>query len=70
MEQFNPGLRNLINLGKNYERAVNGKFSRCYLERMFNFHLNIHIEYEGCIYRLNSLAGLWMCLIKRGKNPK
>uniref|UniRef100_A0A8C3V9Z8 BAR/IMD domain-containing adapter protein 2-like 1 n=1 Tax=Catharus ustulatus TaxID=91951 RepID=A0A8C3V9Z8_CATUS len=23
MEQFNPGLRNLINLGKNYERAVN-----------------------------------------------
>jgi hypothetical protein len=25
MEQFNPGLRNLINLGKNYEKAVNGK---------------------------------------------
>ncbi|KAL7979239.1 hypothetical protein Chor_015263 [Crotalus horridus] len=24
MEQFNPGLRNLINLGKNYEKAVNG----------------------------------------------
>ncbi|KAG8513672.1 Brain-specific angiogenesis inhibitor 1-associated protein 2-like protein 1 [Galemys pyrenaicus] len=23
MEQFNPGLRNLINLGKNYEKAVN-----------------------------------------------
>ncbi|KFR10357.1 Brain-specific angiogenesis inhibitor 1-associated protein 2-like 1, partial [Opisthocomus hoazin] len=28
MEQFNPGLRNLINLGKNYEKAVNGKSSR------------------------------------------
>ncbi|XP_053897053.1 brain-specific angiogenesis inhibitor 1-associated protein 2-like protein 1 isoform X2 [Malaclemys terrapin pileata] len=24
MEQFNPGLRNVINLGKNYEKAVNG----------------------------------------------
>uniref|UniRef100_A0A0B8RYF7 BAR/IMD domain-containing adapter protein 2-like 1 n=1 Tax=Philothamnus irregularis TaxID=1899461 RepID=A0A0B8RYF7_9SAUR len=24
MEQFNPGLRNLINLGKNYEKAVSG----------------------------------------------
>uniref|UniRef100_K7GAI7 BAR/IMD domain-containing adapter protein 2-like 1 n=1 Tax=Pelodiscus sinensis TaxID=13735 RepID=K7GAI7_PELSI len=23
MEQFNPGLRNLVNLGKNYEKAVN-----------------------------------------------
>ncbi|KAK2101584.1 hypothetical protein P7K49_019250 [Saguinus oedipus] len=23
MEQFNPGLRNLLNLGKNYEKAVN-----------------------------------------------
>lgn len=25
MEQFNPGLRNLINLGKSYEKAVSGK---------------------------------------------
>lgn len=30
MEQFNPRLRNLINLGKNYEKAVNGK-SVCFL---------------------------------------
>lgn len=25
MEQFNPGLRNLINLGKNYEKSVAGE---------------------------------------------
>ncbi len=24
MEQFNPGLRNLVNLGKSYEKAVTG----------------------------------------------
>lgn len=26
MEQFNPGLRNLVNLGKNYEKSVTGKY--------------------------------------------
>lgn len=25
MEQFNPGLRNLVNLGKNYEKSVAGE---------------------------------------------
>lgn len=25
MEQFNPGLRNLVNLGKSYEKSVTGK---------------------------------------------
>lgn len=25
MEQFNPGLRNLINLGKSYEKSFNGE---------------------------------------------
>ncbi len=25
MEQFNPGLRNLVNLGKSYEKAVSGE---------------------------------------------
>lgn len=25
MEQFNPGLKNLVNLGKSYEKAVMGK---------------------------------------------
>lgn len=31
MEQFNPGLRNLVNLGKNYEKSVTGEYleSRC-----------------------------------------
>jgi len=33
MEQFNPGLRNLINLGKNYEKAVNGK---CLFSKFIN----------------------------------
>lgn len=27
MEQFNPGLRNLVNLGKSYEKSVTGKHS-------------------------------------------
>lgn len=26
MEQFNPGLRNLVNLGKNYEKSVAGEY--------------------------------------------
>lgn len=26
MDQFNPGLRNLINLGKNYEKSVAGEY--------------------------------------------
>lgn len=26
MEHFNPGLRNLVNLGKNYEKSVSGEF--------------------------------------------
>lgn len=26
MEQFNPGLRNLINLGKSYEKSVTGGY--------------------------------------------
>lgn len=25
MDQFNPGLRNMVNLGKNYEKSVTGK---------------------------------------------
>lgn len=25
MEQFNPGLRNLVNLGKSYEKSVTGE---------------------------------------------
>lgn len=34
MEQFNPGLRNLINLGKSYEKAVSGEsFLACSLYR-------------------------------------
>lgn len=33
MEQFNPGLRNLVNLGKNYEKSVTGE----YLELMYHF---------------------------------
>lgn len=27
MEQFNPGLRNLVNLGKTYEKSVTSKHS-------------------------------------------
>lgn len=30
MEQFNPGLRNLVNLGKNYEKSVTGECSGLY----------------------------------------
>lgn len=38
MEQFNPGLRNLVNLGKNYEKSVMGK----YLD-MLCFGLSVHV---------------------------
>lgn len=31
MEQFNPGLRNLVNLGKNYEKSVTGNYLDAYL---------------------------------------
>ncbi len=27
MDQFNPGLRNLVNLGKSYEKSVTGRHS-------------------------------------------
>lgn len=33
MEQFNPGLRNLVNLGKNYEKSVAG-------EHIYDIHIN------------------------------
>lgn len=33
MEQFNPGLRNLVNLGKNYEKSVTGE----YLDPTYHF---------------------------------
>lgn len=32
MDQFNPGLRNLINLGKNYEKSVAGEYL-CYMNK-------------------------------------
>lgn len=51
MEQFNPGLRNLINLGKNYEKAVNGKSSRCKLKK--ECLILIYILDMSVVYKLN-----------------
>ncbi|KAL0605400.1 hypothetical protein AAY473_021997 [Plecturocebus cupreus] len=42
MEQFNPGLRNLINLGKNYEKAVNA-------QKLFSFYLYKRISWLGAV---------------------
>ncbi|XP_059555257.1 brain-specific angiogenesis inhibitor 1-associated protein 2-like protein 1 isoform X3 [Myotis daubentonii] len=57
MEQFNPRLRNLINLGKNYEKAVNGhvlieissthqKLDESFRENFKAFHKEIIHELE------------------------
>ncbi|MEQ2176320.1 hypothetical protein GOODEAATRI_026738, partial [Goodea atripinnis] len=29
MEEFNPALRNLVNLGKSYEKSVSGNIKQC-----------------------------------------
>ncbi|CAK6964821.1 brain-specific angiogenesis inhibitor 1-associated protein 2-like protein 1 [Scomber scombrus] len=42
MEQFNPGLRNLVNLGKNYEKSVAGVV----LMGISEVHRNVHLELE------------------------
>ncbi|XP_006791589.1 brain-specific angiogenesis inhibitor 1-associated protein 2-like protein 1b isoform X2 [Neolamprologus brichardi] len=42
MEQFNPGLRNLVNLGKNYEKSVAGVV----LTEISEVHRNVHLELE------------------------
>lgn len=42
MEQFNPGLRNLVNLGKNYEKSVAGVV----LMEISEVHKKAHIELE------------------------
>lgn len=39
MEQFNPGLRNLVNLGKNYEKSVTGE----YLDPRSHFTLKLNV---------------------------
>lgn len=43
MEQFNPGLRNLVNLGKNYEKSVAGEYldPRCHFTLKLNVGLAI-----------------------------
>lgn len=46
MEQFNPGLRNLVNLGKNYEKSVTGEYldSRCHFTLKLNVGLALKVE--------------------------
>lgn len=41
MEQFNPGLRNLVNLGKSYEKSVTGKHS-------FTLKVGLHLMIYKC----------------------
>lgn len=49
MEQFNPGLRNLINLGKNYEKSVAGEF----------FFLSLNLtQYKLLLVTLSFLASV------------
>lgn len=49
MEQFNPGLRNLVNLGKNYEKSVAGEYldPRCHFTLKLNVGLAIEVERIG-----------------------
>lgn len=46
MDQFNPGLRNLVNLGKNYEKSVTGEYlaSSCHFLYFKFKHLLIFNE--------------------------
>lgn len=49
MEQFNPGLRNLVNLGKNYEKSVTGE----YLDSTHHFTL----ETDTCYHKRKESLG-------------
>uniref|UniRef100_A0A8C6M2A5 BAR/IMD domain containing adaptor protein 2 like 1b n=1 Tax=Nothobranchius furzeri TaxID=105023 RepID=A0A8C6M2A5_NOTFU len=44
MDQFNPGLRNLVNLGKNYEKSVSGEFF--FFHTFKRFHREVVAELE------------------------
>lgn len=43
MEQFNPGLRNLVNLGKNYEKSVAGEHCPSIIKHTIALNIEKHV---------------------------
>lgn len=69
MEQFNPGLRNLVNLGKNYEKSVTGKHCLHHLASVHVLTPHTYWTHSVCVAAM-TLAGkvYFDAVAKMGEN--
>lgn len=70
MDQLNPGLKNLVNLGKSYEKSVTGK-RRYHLHAGFRRSVRPEPETWPCAIKSSTRSDATMCFVSpRSHDPR